>query len=88
MTRADLKNLSRLRINKAKLLLGNNKYSGAYYLAGYSIECALKACISRKIPANTIPEKKFIIDRYTHNLKDLVELADLEVDRLRLERVR
>jgi AbiV family abortive infection protein len=82
VTRGDLKLLSQHRIREAKLLLDNNNYSGAYYLAGYSIECALKACIARQIISNTIPEKKFINDFYTHDLKILVKLAALENDRL------
>ena len=86
MTRAHLKQLTRYRIAEAKVLLDNGNYSGAYYLAGYSTECALKACISRKINSNEIPDKKFIIDCYTHNLKDLVKLAGIENDRVALEK--
>ncbi|MDQ2751547.1 MAG: HEPN domain-containing protein [Bacteroidota bacterium] len=86
MTRKNLKQLTLLRLREAKLLLDNQSYSGAYYLSGYSIEYALKACISRKIHASEIPDKKFISDCYTHNLKDLVKLAGLENDRATLER--
>jgi len=82
MTRSQLKQLAKLRIEEAKSLLDNGSYSGAYYLAGYSIECALKACIAKQIKANTIPDKKLILDFYTHNLKDLIKLADLENDRM------
>ncbi len=86
MTRNNLQQLTRLRLGEAKLLLDNQNYSGAYYLSGYSIEYALKACISRKIRQSEIPDKKFINDCYTHNLKDLVKLAGLEGDRTTLER--
>ena len=85
MNRGHLQQLTRLRLREAKLLLDNRNYSGAYYLAGYSIEYALKACISRRIRQNEIPDKKFIIDCYTHNLKDLVKLANLETARATLE---
>lgn len=55
-------------------------------MSGYSVEYALKACISRKIRQSEIPDKKFIIDCYTHNLKDLVKLAGLETLRSGLEK--
>jgi len=74
-----------MRLREARLLLENENYSGAYYLAGYSIEYAFKACISRRIRQSEIPEKKFIIDCYTHNLKDLVKLANLENLKLSME---
>lgn len=86
MNRTHLQQLTRLRLKEAKLLLNSRNYSGAYYLAGYSIEYALKACISKKIRQKEIPDKKFINDCYTHNLRDLVILADLENYRATLER--
>lgn len=85
MTRDHLKQLTRLRLREARLLLNNNNYSGAYYLIGYSVECSLKACISRRMRQNEIPDKKLINECYTHNLKDLVRLANLEPQRLALE---
>lgn len=45
MNRVDFRQLAGLRIAEAKVLLDNNLYAGAYYLAGYAVECALKACI-------------------------------------------
>jgi HEPN domain-containing protein len=86
MTRVELQNLTRIRLREANILIANGNYSGAYYLAGYAIECALKACISRQIRANTIPDKKLINETYTHNVKDLVKLAGIESQRSTLER--
>jgi HEPN domain-containing protein len=86
MTRQQLQQLTRIRLREARLLLDNNNSNGAYYLAGYSVEFALKACISRRIKQNEIPDKKLIQDIYTHNLRDLVKLADLENQRVILER--
>lgn len=51
---------------------------GAYYLAGYAVECALKACIARKTRRFDFPDKKAAIESHTHNLVKLVELADLK----------
>ena len=46
MTRSDLRNLAEWRLIEAKTLLKVSP-SGAYYLAGYAAECALKACYIR-----------------------------------------
>jgi hypothetical protein len=47
MDRKDLQSLSRWRLLEARALLRAGLPNGAYYLAGYSIECALKACIAK-----------------------------------------
>jgi len=59
-------------------LLAHGHPSGAYYLAGYAIECALKAVIAAGFRANEIPDKPRVNSIYTHNLKDLLNLADLK----------
>ncbi len=41
MNRGDLQRLSNARIRKAKVLFDAGEYSGAYYLAGYAVECGL-----------------------------------------------
>jgi hypothetical protein len=43
--RSQLRQLAADRILDAEHLLSGGRFSGAYYLAGYSVECALKACI-------------------------------------------
>ncbi len=86
MTRRELQNLSAVRIQEAKLLLDNLAFSGAYYLSGYAVECALKACIAKQMRKSDIPDKKFIQEIYTHNLKDLVRSAGLEAIRSNYER--
>ena len=45
MNRAELQRLSLERIEDARALLAAKQWSGAYYLAGYSLECALKSCV-------------------------------------------
>jgi hypothetical protein len=52
-------------------------FSNAYYLGGYGLEIALKACIARQISADTIPDKKFINDVYVHDIQKLVRLGGL-----------
>jgi HEPN domain-containing protein len=76
--RATFQQLAELRLAEAKLLLANGLPSGAYYMAGYAIECALKAIIAADFRANEIPDLKYVRDIYTHDLGALLRLAELE----------
>ena len=77
-TRTDLRNLSRLRLREARALLLAGLPAGAYYLGGYAVECALKACIARGTRAYDFPEKQRVIDSYTHDLSKLLRTARLQ----------
>jgi hypothetical protein len=78
--RADLEQLADWRIAEAQALLTLPAPlpDGAYYLAGYAVECALKACIARGYGAEEWPEKQFVADCHTHDILKLVRLAGLE----------
>jgi hypothetical protein len=76
--RTTFQQLAESRLVEARLLLANGLPSGAYYLAGYAIECALKAVIAADFRANEIPDPKYVRDIYTHDLSALLRLADLE----------
>jgi len=78
MDRKDLQSLSRWRLLEAKALLRAGLPSGAYYLAGYAIECALKACIAKSTRRYDFPDKKRVDASYTHNLRELLKQANLE----------
>jgi hypothetical protein len=78
MNRADLQRLSRLRIQEARSLFKSKHYSGAYYLAGYSVECALKACIARETQRFDFPDKERAPKSYTHRPADLLRVAGLD----------
>ena len=67
------------RIHDAAFLLANGRWSGAYYLAGYAVECGLKACIMAFVEASgaIFQDKKYSEKCWTHDLEDLLELADL-----------
>jgi HEPN domain-containing protein len=84
MNRTDLQQLAELRIKEARILLEGASYSGAYYLAGYAIECALKACIAKRTKENDFPHKDFVNRSWTHDLQKLLNLAELK-DRLETE---
>jgi hypothetical protein len=82
VNRADLQQLADLRIAEAQALLtqAHPMPDGTYYLAGYAVECALKACIAGGYGAETWPDKKFVADCHTHDISILVRLAGLEQD--------
>jgi len=78
-TQADFQRLSNMRIEEAEILLNAGMWDGAYYVAGYSVECALKSCIIKKLMAtDAFPEKKFSENCYKHDLTGLLQLAGLK----------
>lgn len=77
MNRAEFQQLAEVRIAEAGVLLAAGHWDGAYYLAGYAVECALKACIARLTRAEEFPDKDFAGKAWSHNLALLVELAGL-----------
>ena len=74
----DLKALSNMRWNDAVALLNAGRHSGAYYLAGYAVECGLKAVIALSFRETVIPSRKFVNDIHTHDLVSLVALSGLK----------
>lgn len=77
MKRSDFQRLSTVRIKESQVLLDRRLYSGAYYLAGYSVECALKACIAKKTVRYDFPDRKLAERAWVHNLEDLIGTAGL-----------
>jgi HEPN domain-containing protein len=80
MNRIDFQELAELRLKEANALLAAGFPDGAYYLAGYAVECALKACIAKRTQLHDFPEKKLVNDSHTHNLKELMRLAELKTE--------
>ena len=78
MNRREFQQIARIRIREAQILLSNRLYSGAYYLSGYAVECALKACIAKQVRRHDFPDRQLAYDNYTHDLKRLVRTAELE----------
>ena len=72
-----MQQLSAERVKDAEALLIAAQTSGAYYLAGYAVECALKACIAKRTNQYDFPDKKYAMECYTHNLEDLVKSSGL-----------
>ena len=78
VNRREFQNLSRIRLREAGALAKLGMHDGAYYLAGYSVECALKACIAKATLRHDSPDKKRADLSYTHNLRGLLGVAGLE----------
>jgi len=78
MNRDDFKKLTNLRVQEAKVLLKKECYEGAYYLLGYAVECAFKACIAKQTKRYDFPDKNFASKIYTHEITVLLKYAGLE----------
>jgi hypothetical protein len=78
MNRTDFHKLAEIRIKEAKVLLDRKCYEGAFYLAGYAVEFALKACIAKRTQAHDFPPKPQVVrDFYQHDIESLANLAGL-----------
>jgi len=77
MNRTELQNLAEERLADGELLLAHARYSAAYYLAGYAVECGLKACIARLTKAEDFYDKLRARKIFTHDLEELVVHAHL-----------
>jgi HEPN domain-containing protein len=78
VNRLDFQTLAHEKIMEAKLLLDAGKWTGAYYLAGYAVECGIKACIAKLFRSDEFPEKSFSDKCYIHDIEKLVVLAELK----------
>jgi len=72
--------LAEEKLADAKHLLADGRWANAYYLAGYAVELALKACIAKTFKAETIPDKALVNATYSHNFTNLVGTAELTAD--------
>jgi HEPN domain-containing protein len=82
MNRNDLQRPAGTRIREAKVLFKAGEYSGAYYLAGYAVECALKACFAKGVSRYDFPDRKSAGRIFTHKLAELVTLANRDAELL------
>jgi HEPN domain-containing protein len=80
--RRDLQGLSKVRLKEAWALLDLGLYDGAYYLGGYAVECALKACIAKDTRRHQFPDKTKVDRSYSHVLLQLIKVAGLEDEHL------
>ncbi len=86
MNKVDLEKLVEIRLKEANALLESRNFHGAYYLAGYSLECAIKVCIAKQVKENDFPNKQLATKSHTHNLSDLIGVAELKIKLQKNER--
>jgi HEPN domain-containing protein len=80
VNRLELQRLAKERIADARILLAAGRWTAAYYIAGYAVECGLKACIAKLMKPEEFPDRTFADKCWTHNLAQLLSLAGLKVD--------
>jgi hypothetical protein len=84
VTRQEWRDLAEERVLDASALLNTHRWSAAYYLAGYAVECGLKACVLAYVERNVdviFREKRYSEDCWTHDIEKLVALAGLKARR-------
>ena len=76
MNRREFQNLALQRLADAQALFDAKRYAGSYYLAGYAIECALKARIARQTKQHDFPPRD-AAKHYTHDITKLLDSSGL-----------
>lgn len=77
--RRHLQETASAKLEDALLLASHGRWSNAYYLAGYSVELGLKACIARRFREDTLPDPALVRNVYVHDLERLVGVAEMDV---------
>lgn len=85
LPRSTLQRLAIAKVEDARLLFENDRFSNSYYLYGYGVELGLKACIARQMVAETVPDKAVLRGFLDHEVTKLVGLAGL-AEFLKVER--
>jgi HEPN domain-containing protein len=79
VNRYDFQRMAAVRLADARVLLRSGRFEGCYYLAGYAVECGLKACIAKMTKRYDFPDKGRTLEAYTHDLPQLLRAAGLHV---------
>lgn len=85
MNRTQWQKVASERLEDALALLRQKRWAGAYYISGYVVECALKACLLRHLGESdaVFGDEKYVkelVKCWTHDLVNLVALAGLTAD--------
>jgi hypothetical protein len=85
VNRTDLQRLAVARLDDGQAMLNASRWSAAYYMTGYAIECGLKSCVLRHIDETGVifRDQKYLNNLakcWSHDLVFLVQLAGLEAD--------
>jgi len=82
VNRLEFQAMAEERIVDARVLLAGGQWSAAYYLAGYAVECGLKACIVKRVEAAAgviFEDRKFSDKCWTHSIDELIKLAEVHI---------
>jgi hypothetical protein len=74
LNRDKLRLLADSRLKEAGVLLDKAYWTGAYYMTGLAVECALKAYLASAVQQFDFPDRNFVNRAYTHKLKELAQL--------------
>ena len=74
LNRDTLRALADSRLQEAQALMQNALWTGAYYMTGLAVECALKSCLAGEVREHDFPDKQFVNLMYDHNLEKLFKL--------------
>lgn len=77
LKRSDFQDLAKLRIADAEQLLKSGNFPGAYYVAGFAVECGLKACIAKATDQFEFPDFDRAKESWNHDLTKLLNAAGL-----------
>jgi hypothetical protein len=85
LNRDKLRQLCDSRLEEAQVLLERKLWTGAYYLTGLAIECALKSSLASAVQEHDFPDKEFVNQMYVHKIEKLFKLngalwAQLQAD--------
>ena len=85
-TRAEWRQLAEDRIldAQAHLAIGVDRWSAAFHLIGYAVECGLKSCVLARVashPEVIYQDKKFSNNAWTHDIERLLVVAGIKIDR-------
>jgi HEPN domain-containing protein len=81
VTRAGWRRMAEERVRDAAALLRARRWSAAYYLAGYAVECGLKACVVAYVQRHIeviFQERRFSERCWTHDFDELLKVAELK----------
>jgi HEPN domain-containing protein len=74
LNRDTLRTLAGSRLEESRVLLENRLWTGAYYMTGLAVECALKSCLAGAVKEYDFPDKQFVNAMYVHSSENLFKL--------------
>jgi hypothetical protein len=75
MNRNDFRELARIRLREARVLLRNSCLKGHIIYPAMCIECAIKACIAKQTKRFDFPDKRTVQDSHSHDLEQLIRVG-------------